>query len=82
MNDSCSRKTRIVLHVDMDHFFSAVEERENPQIKGNPVVVGATRNTVGAGAWSKPATMKLGDSGYIQACQSRRRGDSVPMPST
>jgi DNA polymerase IV (DinB-like DNA polymerase) len=25
----------------MDHFFSAVEERESPQIKGNPVVVGA-----------------------------------------
>jgi hypothetical protein len=23
MNDSCSRKTRIVLHVDMDHFMHA-----------------------------------------------------------
>jgi hypothetical protein len=25
MNDSCSRKTRIVLHVDMDHFMHARE---------------------------------------------------------
>ncbi|NIP66739.1 DNA polymerase IV, partial [Candidatus Bathyarchaeota archaeon] len=29
------------MHVDMDHFFSAVEERENPEYKGKPVIVGA-----------------------------------------
>ena len=32
---------RIVAHVDMDHFFTAVEEREHPNWKGEPVVVGA-----------------------------------------
>ena len=32
---------RIVLHIDMDYFFAQVEERENPQFKGKPVVVGA-----------------------------------------
>lgn len=34
-------RKRIVLHVDMDQFYAAVEEHENPEIKGKPVVVGA-----------------------------------------
>lgn len=32
---------RIILHVDMDHFFTAVEEREHPEFRGRPVIVGA-----------------------------------------
>ncbi len=40
MRDSSNEKS-IILHVDMDHFFSAIEEREQPEFRGNPVVVGA-----------------------------------------
>ncbi len=32
---------RYIIHIDMDAFFAAIEQRDNPQYKGKPVVVGA-----------------------------------------
>ena len=32
---------RIIAHLDMDAFFAAVEERDNPRIKDKPIVVGS-----------------------------------------
>ena len=36
-----SEKRRVIFHFDMDHFFTAVEEREQPELKDKPVIVGA-----------------------------------------
>ncbi len=36
-----SEKKRVIFHLDMDHFYTAVEQREQPAYMGKPVVVGA-----------------------------------------
>jgi len=69
-------KVRVIVHIDMDSFFSGVEVSENPELKGLPIIIGG-EGSVGAAVESGKKIR-----GVVSTCsyEARKYGIQSAMP--
>jgi len=61
-----------IMHCDLDAFFAAVEQRDNPELVGKPVIVGGQPDTRGVVSTCSYEARKFGIRSAMPLAQARR----------
>ncbi|HET9437482.1 MAG TPA: DNA polymerase IV [Gaiellaceae bacterium] len=64
---------RILAHLDLDAFFAAVEELENPELRDRPLVVGGDPHSRGVVATANYAARRFGIHSAMSSAEALRR---------
>ena len=71
--------SRKIIHIDMDAFFAAVEIRDNPQLKGKPVIIGSDPRQTGGRGVVSTCSYEARSFGIHSAMSSKEAYERCPQ---